>query len=116
MLTPPQSPQAAPLSARPGAAVTLSDKPVPGMATPQDQQIIDEAEVPDATLQRIAESLTASLAAELQDGVPPDVLLTRLAHSYPKMDTRELEEMLARAMFVGEVWGRISCTLDGGKE
>lgn len=83
---------------------------------PHDQQAIDRAEIPDETLQAAAEQMTAVLVAELKDGVPPEVLLTRLASVYPNMDSSSLEELLARAMFVGEVWGRLSAAENEAKE
>lgn len=114
----------APQRAEGQAGLTLQPAGVPTLAAAQDappeatpdQAAIDRAEIPDETLQAAAEQMTAALVAELQDGVAPDVLLTRLASVYPKMDSRDLEELLARAMFVGEVWGRLSCQDNGDKE
>lgn len=37
---------------------------------------------------------------------------TALAGIFPQMDTQQLEEAMARAMFVAEVWGRLSVELD----
>lgn len=43
----------------------------------------------------------------------PDALLGRLAEQYPKMDSTELYERLYRAMFVAELWGKLSAQ-EGG--
>ncbi|MBU1041286.1 MAG: DUF935 domain-containing protein [Proteobacteria bacterium] len=78
-----------------------------------DQDALDAATVPAATWQKAAEALTASLVAELKDGKTPDELLAVLADHYPRLDTRDMEELLARAMFLAEVWGRMSAQAEG---
>lgn len=78
-----------------------------------DQDALDAALVPAATLQRIMEQLTGSLVAELKHGKTPDELLAALASHYPRMEARDMEELLARAMFVAEVWGRVSAADEG---
>lgn len=86
------------------AALTAGD----GLARFPDQDALDAATVPPATWQKAAEALTGSLVAELKDGKTPDELLAVLADHYPRMDTRDMEELLARAIFLAEVWGRVS--------
>lgn len=78
-----------------------------------DQDALDAATVPESTLQRIMEQLTGSLVAELKDGKTPDELLAALASHYPRMETRDMEELLARAIFMAEVWGRVSAQGEG---
>lgn len=78
-----------------------------------DQDALDAAEVPAAALQQAMEALTASLVAELQHGKTPDELLAALASHYPRMETRDMEEQLARAIFLAEVWGRVSAQGEG---
>ncbi|WP_164561683.1 DUF935 domain-containing protein [Nitratidesulfovibrio vulgaris] len=73
-----------------------------------DQQAVDAIDLPDATLQAAMEELLAPLMAELQQGTEPGELLARLGELYPTMPGRNLEELLARALFVSEVWGRVS--------
>ena len=90
------------------AALTVDDN----LAHFPDQDALDAATVPAATWQKAAEALTASLVAELKDGKTPDELLAVLADHYPRLDTRDMEELLARAMFLAEVWGRISAQAD----
>lgn len=77
-----------------------------------DQDAIDAMQLPDATLRKMAEALTASLVDELKDGKTPEELLAALAGQYPKMDTRDLEELLARSIFLAEVWGRVSAAAE----
>jgi phage gp29-like protein len=69
---------------------------------------VDAIDLPDATLQAAMEELLAPLMAELQQGMEPGELLARLGELYPAMPGRNLEELLARALFVSEVWGRVS--------
>ncbi|MGD9610781.1 MAG: DUF935 domain-containing protein [Desulfovibrionaceae bacterium] len=76
-----------------------------GAAYP-DQAAIDAATVPDATLTALARDLLAPLIAEAD--ARPEELIGRLAELYPKMDTTALEELCARVLFVGELWGRLS--------
>ncbi len=86
------------------AALTAGE----GDARFPDQDALDAAAVPVATWQQAAEALTTSLVAELKDGKTPDELLAVLADHYPRLDTRDMEELLARTMFLAEVWGRVS--------
>lgn len=102
-------PKAAPLT----AALTAPGLEDDGQAQFPDQAALDAAQVPAATWQKAAEALTASLVAELEDGKTPDELLASLTSHYPRMDSRDLEELLARAMFVAEVWGRVSAASEG---
>ncbi len=73
-----------------------------------DQEAVDAAEVPDAVLTALARDLLAPILAEAEAGIAPEALLGKLAELYPKMDTTALEELTARVLFVGELWGRIS--------
>ncbi|WP_165076963.1 MULTISPECIES: DUF935 family protein [unclassified Desulfovibrio] len=45
--------------------------------------------------------------AELEAGLSPEALEARLGELYPQMDASQLADILARALFVAEVWGRI---------
>jgi len=73
-----------------------------------DQDAVDAATVPDATLTALARDLLAPLLAEATSGTSPEALLGKLAEVYPRMDTAALEELCARVLFVGELWGRLS--------
>jgi len=70
-----------------------------------DQAAIDGLPDPDAA---VLEPLLAPILAELMQGIGPDEMLRRLAEWYPKMDDRALTELLARAMFVAELHGRLA--------
>lgn len=95
------------------AALTVPGLTEGGQVGFPDQDALDAATVPAATLQHIMEQLTGSLVAELKTGATPDELLAVLANHYPRMETRDMEELLARAMFVAEVWGRVSADAEG---
>ena len=60
----------------------------------------------DAALADAAEALLAPLMTELEAGLTPAELQARLGELYPQMDEAQLADVLARAMFVAEVWGR----------
>lgn len=70
------------------------------------QNALDRADA-DAALTAAGESLLAPLMAELEAGLAPEELQARLGELYPQMNDAQLAEILARAMFVAEVWGRI---------
>jgi len=95
-----------------GLAAGASD----GQALFPDQAALDAASVPAATWQKAVEAITASLVAQLEQGKTPDELLAALASHYPRMDSSDLEELLARAIFVAEVWGRVSASTEGQGE
>ncbi|MGE4539222.1 MAG: DUF935 domain-containing protein [Desulfovibrio sp.] len=78
-----------------------------------DQDAVDAATVPDSTLTALARDLLAPVFAEAANGVAPEALLGKLAELYPKMDTTTLEELTARVLFVGELWGRVSTQAEG---
>ena len=63
---------------------------------------------PDMALISAAEALLAPLWAELDAGLPPENLQARLGDLYPQMDETQLAELMARALFVAEVWGRVN--------
>lgn len=43
----------------------------------------------------------------MKDGVNPSELLGELAELYPQMNTDDLQERLARILFVANIWGRL---------
>ena len=73
-----------------------------------DQDAVDAATVPDAVLTALARDMLAPILAEVEAGIAPEALVGKLAELYPKMDTTALEELTARVLFVGELWGRLS--------
>jgi len=89
-----------------------------GETKPTDpaEQSLDTLQPPDPTaLQRQAEALLAPILGE---GAAPaalmaaaaegeEALLAHLAGLYPQMDGAELEEQLAKMIFISELWGQI---------
>ncbi|MBI4804453.1 MAG: DUF935 domain-containing protein [Desulfovibrio sp.] len=78
-----------------------------------DQDAVDSSTVPNATLTALARDLLEPIITEAKDA-GPEVLLGKLAELYPKMDTSGLEELCARVLFVGELWGRLSVQTESG--
>ncbi|MEG6503250.1 DUF935 family protein, partial [Desulfovibrio sp. 1214_IL3152] len=60
-----------------------------------------------AALALAGEALLAPLIAELDAGLSPEDMQARLGELYPQMDETQLAEIMARALFVSEVWGRV---------
>lgn len=54
-----------------------------------------------------AQALLAPLLKCVENGARPDELLGTLAELYPEMDASALQERLARALFVADLWGRL---------
>ena len=61
-----------------------------------------------AALALAGEALLAPLIAELDAGLSPEDMQARLGELYPQMDETQLAEIMARALFVSEVWGRVN--------
>jgi len=71
-----------------------------------DQAAIDAVAVPDSA----AAALSAMLAPAIQaihQGDSPEAAIAALAEAYPDMDDSQLAELMARAIFAADVWGRI---------
>ena len=73
-------------------------------ATFADQDALDAAinvtPLPDMPLKPVLDAL--------KNGMPPDQILIDMAEWYPKLDDAALTELLARGIFVAEVWGRLN--------
>lgn len=65
----------------------------------------------DAALTSAAQSLLAPLMAEVQAGLTAEQLQGRLVDLYPLLDESQLAEVLAQALFVAEVWGRLDASI-----
>lgn len=87
----------------------LSTVPVPDDDYP-DQAALDAAvsSISAETLQAFAQSAIAPVVEMLKQHADPVEAMQALAVIFPDMDTAALQEALARAMFVAEVWGRVS--------
>ncbi|WP_147693983.1 DUF935 domain-containing protein [Vogesella mureinivorans] len=71
-----------------------------------DQAAIDAASLSDTAADTLASMLAPAISA-IRDGATPDDALAALAEAYPQMDDAALTELMARAIFVADVWGRI---------
>jgi phage gp29-like protein len=75
-----------------------------------DQVALDAAinALPAEPLQAAMEKALKPVVQFIQKGGDPQEAMARIADVYPEMDTAFLEDMLARAIFVAEIWGRLS--------
>ncbi|MEG6592408.1 DUF935 domain-containing protein [Desulfovibrio sp. 1188_IL3213] len=87
---------------------TAHAKAGPMARPPQDaaQGALDGMQA-SAALALAGEALLAPLIAELDAGLSPEDMQARLGELYPQMDETQLAEIMARALFVSEVWGRV---------
>jgi phage gp29-like protein len=69
-------------------------------------QVVDAISVDE--LQRQIEPMVAPLIEMVRAGESAEAILSALAESYPQLDTATLQELLARAMFAVEAFGRLS--------
>jgi phage gp29-like protein len=69
-------------------------------------QVVDAISVDE--LQREIEPMVAPLIEMVRAGESAEAILSALAESYPQLDTATLQELLARAMFAVEAFGRLS--------
>ena len=76
----------------------------------QAQQDLDDALdilMNGGTLNGVLAPVLEPLFNQVKDGVNPSELLGALAELYPQMNADDLQERLARIMFVATVWGRL---------
>jgi len=80
------------------------------------QAAIDRASAApsDAALQAQAERVLAPVLELVKGGADYAEIMAKLVEVFPAMDTAGLEELLARAIFVGDLWGRAGAAADGG--
>ncbi len=72
-----------------------------------DQDAIDQADM--TTTQQIAfEPMVQEALRIFKEARDSTDAMTDLAMAYPQLDTDALTELLNRAMFAAEAWGRIS--------
>ena len=96
------------------AAVQFSEAPVGINKTISkqfpDQQAIDDAinSIPPEELQKQMEGMLKPIIDLINKGEDHNAVMEQLVTAYPDMDTTSLQEMLARAIFVCEVWGRLN--------
>ncbi len=89
--------------AKPGAEFATAE-PYP------DQTAIDELAdgLSDQELQAQMEGVLKPVLELIERGESFEEILAQLAEAYPDMDTSGIEEMLGRALFVSELWGRLN--------
>ncbi|EFM9525645.1 TPA: DUF935 family protein, partial [Escherichia coli] len=101
--------------------IDLSDAPVADGAVPAEfaeaisadhdaQQQLDDALdilMNGGVLNGTLEPVLAPLFKRVENGVNPTELLGELAELYPQMNTDDLQERLARILFVANIWGRL---------
>lgn len=117
----PQPEEGEEVLAVPDPAMALRKKPVTAAATAalkatgEDEEdpaqaALDSAltNLPGAGIDAAMRTLLAPAIAALQDGGTPDDAGDALLAAFPSLDSTELETLLARAIFVADVWGRLS--------
>ncbi len=101
--------------ARPAAVPAAGAEAAPEFADPApdafpDQAAVDAAlaAIPAVELDRQAVELLKPAMDLIARAAGYEEILERLAGTYPAMSADRLEELLARALFVMDVWGRVS--------
>ena len=103
-----------PLNLRGGAAAQFAESPLGrgvgvGNLFP-DQQAIDDtvASIPVKEMQAQMEGVLKPVITLINKGASYEDILKDLLDTYPEMKSKDIEDMIARAIFVCEVWGRIN--------
>lgn len=86
------------------------DEPHDQVALDQAMRALDQEGFGDAEA-----ALLAPLVELVKGGAAPDELLGALAGTYPDMDATGLQRQLARALFVADLWGRLSAAREAGR-
>lgn len=101
-----------------GLAQRVPWQPPRGLAALTQQPVMD---IPQQALEQAADDVTGTdalsaamntiirpIVSALALGDTPDEALAALAQSYPQLDDGELRQLLAQALFVGDIWGRLN--------
>jgi len=77
-----------------------------------DQQAIDDAveSLSPEELQKQMEGVLKPIIKLIQDGNSYEEIMEKLFETFPDMDTKAIEEMLARAIFISEAWGMLNAS------
>jgi len=75
-----------------------------------DQRALDNIELSDKELQSQAEMMLKPVTKMIQKGLSYNDVMEKLAETYPKMKTKDLEELLTRTIFVSQVWGKLNAS------
>jgi len=75
-----------------------------------DQQTLDDAidSITPEQLQEQMEGILKPIIDLINESGDHNAVMEKLIETYPDMDTKAIEEMLARAIFVSELWGRLN--------
>jgi len=73
-----------------------------------DQQAIDDINISPERLQAQAEGILKPIIDLIRQGKDYTEVVEKLAETFPALDTQSLENMLQRAIFVSELWGRLN--------
>lgn len=107
----PDEKKAPPPAPPPGTAAAADQRLArPAGATFFDQVVLDagaDALAPEV-LQRELEQTLRPVLDLIEQGADFEAIGDRLAEAYPQMSTGQLEELLARAIFVSDTWGRLA--------
>lgn len=103
----------------------VAGKPVPGDDATSDfaqasstRDPIDDlaGSLSPETLQGIAGKLLAPVLDLVESAGTVEAIAERLHGVYPEMDDSTFEDLLMRAIFVAQVWGRLSAQADGKED
>ncbi|HDM8344599.1 TPA: DUF935 domain-containing protein [Yersinia enterocolitica] len=72
------------------------------------QVVLDEAQTVPEAINQAMEKLITPLVAALSQGQSPDDAINIIAASYPALDDNQLQQLLAQAMFVADIWGHLN--------
>lgn len=121
----------------PGFGAGKGGAPVPGVAQPDgadasafaepgfaeaggypDQLALDDAadNLPADEIDQAMRAMLKPVVELLAGGGSAEDAMTRLEEIYPDLDATALGTMLARAMFVAKVWGRVTADAEHGAE
>lgn len=82
----------------------------------KDQLAIDAGldKLPGEAIDLAMAKMLEPVIEVLRAGGTPDEAADKLAELWPNMDARDLQELVARALFVADVWGRLTAGDDVG--
>ncbi|EPV4593762.1 DUF935 domain-containing protein, partial [Yersinia enterocolitica] len=72
------------------------------------QVVLDEAQTVPKAINQAMEKLITPLVAALSQGQSPDEAINIIAASYPALDDNQLQQLLAQAIFVADIWGHLN--------
>lgn len=78
------------------------------IALPDEKKLTDEIinQLPDKLLQLQIESTLKPVLSLIENGETYETIMEQLAKTYPAMSTNQLEDLLAKLLFVSEITGR----------